>query len=176
MNVYEDNQAAARIISTGKFPKLRHVKRMHGISISWLNEALARDIYKLHDCHTKCQCADIFTKHFTSSCSWSHVMRLIGVVEDPELLKKIKDSLVHHKMSSKTKEKEAKKASCAVARVYTTGNDSAAGQLASAELFIGAGQPATNSLVVQEMPKPFSFQSAKMCNCCCFQRTSNQST
>ena len=93
-------------------------------------------------------------------------MRLIAVVEDPELLKKIKASLVHLKVSSNPKEKGTQKASCAVARVYTTGNDSAAGQLASAELLIGAGQPATNSFVVQEMPKPVSFRSAKMCNCC----------
>ena len=28
---YEDNQAAATIVETGKFPKLRHVSRLHGV-------------------------------------------------------------------------------------------------------------------------------------------------
>ena len=35
LTLYEDNQAAAQIVRTGKTPKLRHVKRVHGISISF---------------------------------------------------------------------------------------------------------------------------------------------
>ena len=37
VTVYEDNQAAATIVKTGKYPELRHVQRLHGVSISWLH-------------------------------------------------------------------------------------------------------------------------------------------
>ena len=36
--LYEDNQAAAQIVRTGKSMKLRNVKRTHGISISALHD------------------------------------------------------------------------------------------------------------------------------------------
>ena len=38
VTLYEDNQAAATIVKTGKYPKLRHVQRLHGVCISWLHE------------------------------------------------------------------------------------------------------------------------------------------
>ena len=34
VTLYEDNQATSRIIQTGKYPKLRHVQRLHGVNIS----------------------------------------------------------------------------------------------------------------------------------------------
>ena len=38
LEVYQDNQATARIMSTGRAPTLRHIKRTHSVSIAWLNE------------------------------------------------------------------------------------------------------------------------------------------
>ena len=36
--VYEDNQATARIVKTGKFRTMSHVKRVHGCKLSLLND------------------------------------------------------------------------------------------------------------------------------------------
>ena len=38
MELYQDNQATARIITTGKAPTLRHIGRVHQVSIAWLHE------------------------------------------------------------------------------------------------------------------------------------------
>ena len=43
--VYEDNQATARIVTTGKYTAMRHVKRTHGVQLSSLTELLKRKIY-----------------------------------------------------------------------------------------------------------------------------------
>ena len=83
--LYEDNQAAATIVTTGKYPKLRHVSRLHGVNISELHEMHRRKLFRLVDCHTKRQAAEIFTKFCASADEWQHYMRLIGVVSDPAL-------------------------------------------------------------------------------------------
>ena len=82
VTVYEDNQATMRIIQTGKYPKLRHVSRLHGVNISWLRDLYRRKHYDIFDTHTKRQAGDVFTKHFTSVPSWNHAMSLIGVMCD----------------------------------------------------------------------------------------------
>merc|ERR1711911_68134 len=55
ITMYEDNQATARIITTGKYPKLRHVPRLHGVNISWLSDLYKKGMFVLHDTHTQRQ-------------------------------------------------------------------------------------------------------------------------
>ena len=81
LHLYEDNQATARIIQSGKFPKLRHVQRTHGVSVAWLCDTYRRALYVIDDVHTKRQCADIFTKHFVNKDTWGLVTALIGIVQ-----------------------------------------------------------------------------------------------
>ena len=81
----EDNQTTALNIKTGKFPKLRHVQRTHGVNIRWLYEALGRGIFRMEDCHTQRMSADIFTKHFVHGDSWKHAIRLLGFRESGRL-------------------------------------------------------------------------------------------
>ena len=83
MWLYEDNQATSRIITTGKFPTMRHVKRMHGVGICWMHDTYKSGVFKLFDCHTSKQAADVFTKHFINSDKWEHAVRLIGLVPRP---------------------------------------------------------------------------------------------
>ena len=83
ITVYEDNQAAATIVKTGRYPKLRHVQRLHGVSISWLRDIHNKKRFMLFDCHTKRQAADIFTKPYVNADEWQHYMRLVGIVSDP---------------------------------------------------------------------------------------------
>ena len=70
--VYEDNQATARIVETGKYTAMRHVKRTHGVQLSFLTDLLKRKVYVLKDCHTKAMAADIFTKFFTDKLKWAY--------------------------------------------------------------------------------------------------------
>ena len=92
--LFEDNQATLRIIQTGKYPTLRHVRRMHGVSISWLHDAFNAGHFKVFDCDTNYQAADIFTKHFTDVRKWRHALDLIGVIHDDALLKVLKTATV----------------------------------------------------------------------------------
>ena len=100
--LFEDNQATCRIISTGKFPTLRHVKRMHGVSVSWLHDAYNTGVFKLFDCVTDVEAADIFTKHFVNADKWRHALDLIGVVHDSSLLAILNKSRVTQHISKPT--------------------------------------------------------------------------
>ena len=85
LTLLEDNQTTAHNIRTGKFPKLRHIQRMHGVNIRWLHEALTRGIFRLEDCHTQRMSADIFTKHFVNADSWNHATRLLGFFDSTRM-------------------------------------------------------------------------------------------
>ena len=77
--VYEDNQATAKIIRSGKFEKLRHVDRTHGVQLSFITEQLRAGRYELKDCHTRAMAADVFTKFFVNKDKWEHAITLIGM-------------------------------------------------------------------------------------------------
>ncbi len=66
LDVYQDNQATARIMSTGRAPTLRHIKRTHTVSIAWLHERVTGPDVRLDDCISNVMAADIFTKQFIS--------------------------------------------------------------------------------------------------------------
>jgi hypothetical protein len=79
--VFEDNQATATIVRTGKFAQsMRHVKRCHGVQLSTLTERLEDGTFVIEDCHTESMAADIFTKHFITPHKWVHAKELIGVL------------------------------------------------------------------------------------------------
>ena len=80
LTLMEDNQSTFQLIKSGKFPKSRHVKRMHGVSVSWPHDTWDKKIFNLVDCHTSVQSVDIFTKHFINGLQWSEVQLLIGVI------------------------------------------------------------------------------------------------
>ena len=80
LKVWEDNQAAATVVRTGKSQELRHVKRVHGVNICTLNDQLKKNMYELLDCHTYAQAADIFTKYFDNDVKWCHAKELIAVI------------------------------------------------------------------------------------------------
>ncbi len=80
LDMFQDNHATARIMSTGKAPTLRHIRRTHCVSLSFVHEQVSGDDVQLYDCSTKAMAADIFTKHFTNPDAWRHALTLIGVV------------------------------------------------------------------------------------------------
>ena len=64
LEIYQDNQATARIMSTGRAPTLRHIGRTHYVSVAWIHERLGEPGINLHDCVSDVMAADIFTKFF----------------------------------------------------------------------------------------------------------------
>lgn len=87
MVVYEDNQATACIVKSGKFLTMAHVKRVHGVQLSLLHELYKREVFLLKDCHTRVMAADIFTKFFIDTVKWMQAILLIGIVEGKEVCK-----------------------------------------------------------------------------------------
>ena len=64
---FEDNQATAKIVRSGKFEKLRLVDITHGVQLCFLTEQLRAGRYMLKDCHTRAMAAHVFTKFFTNA-------------------------------------------------------------------------------------------------------------
>ena len=78
VTLLEDDQPTAINTRSGKFPKLKHVQRMHGVNLRWLYDGFQRGTFTVKDCQTQKMAADMFTKHFTSRGSWDHAIRLLG--------------------------------------------------------------------------------------------------
>ena len=64
IDAYQDNQATATIMTIGRAPTLRHIKRTHSVSVAWIHERVASDDIQLQDCVLAVMAADILTKHF----------------------------------------------------------------------------------------------------------------
>ncbi len=64
LDVYQDNQATARIMSSGRAPTLRHIKRTHQVSVAWLHERVIGPDVNLHDCVSEVMASDNFYQAF----------------------------------------------------------------------------------------------------------------
>ncbi len=87
LEVYQDNQATARIMTTGRAPTLRRIKRTPSVSISGLNEKVLGPDITLHDCISEVMAAYIFTKHFVNWHKWGQVCMLIGICTNTQMSK-----------------------------------------------------------------------------------------
>ena len=72
LDLFEDNQATSRIVTTGRAPRLKHIHGTHAVSIAWLHERHINADLILKDCSTTFTSADIFTKHFANRDKWLH--------------------------------------------------------------------------------------------------------
>ena len=59
LEVDQDNQATARIMSTGRAPTLRHIGRTHYVSVAWIHERLSEPGINPHDCVSDAMAANI---------------------------------------------------------------------------------------------------------------------
>ena len=80
---HEDNEVAIRVCKTGRNQTMRHLGRVHGITIAWLNEQYLSGLFSLEYEPSATMAADIFTKGFTNPDTWAAVSRLVSVV-NPE--------------------------------------------------------------------------------------------
>ena len=72
--MHEDNQAMILIVLSGRNPTMRHLGRVHRVSVQWLHERLGRhppkDTTLLFHEDTLNMSADIYTKSFSAPDVW----------------------------------------------------------------------------------------------------------
>ena len=83
---HKDNQTMINVVSTGRNPTMRYLRRTHRVSVSWLYERFKDDDIELVYEMSAKMAADIYTKAFTDGAKWDVVCSLINIL-DPKLLK-----------------------------------------------------------------------------------------
>ena len=86
---HEDNQAMILVVMSGRNPTMRHLGRVHRVSVQWLHERLGkhpdRDTTVLFYDDTHNMSADVYTKGFPNGDNWDHALHLINVFHADEL-------------------------------------------------------------------------------------------
>ena len=78
---HEDNEVAIRVCRSGRNQTMRHLGRVHGVTIAWLHEQYLAGLYTLEYEPSATMAADIFTKGFTNPESRRAVCRLVSVID-----------------------------------------------------------------------------------------------
>ena len=86
---HEDNTAMIRAIITGRNPTMRHLGRVHRVSVQWMHESLGKhpnagSTVLFYD-DTQNMSADVYTKAFQAPDKWDHAIHLINVFHKSEL-------------------------------------------------------------------------------------------
>ena len=79
----EDNEAAARVMTTGRTPTMKRTPRVHGVGVSSIHETVGRHgraVVGIRYCPADGMNADICTPPFTSAHRYQHALSLIGIV------------------------------------------------------------------------------------------------
>ena len=77
--LYDDNQTMIGVVRTGKNPTMRHFERTSGISIGWTHAIFQEGYVSLAYEVTAKMAADVHTKSFKDSVSWTHACQLINI-------------------------------------------------------------------------------------------------
>ena len=82
---HEDNEVAIRVCRSGRNQTMRHLGRVHGITVAWLHEQYANGLFNLVYEPSATMAADIFTKGFTNPETWRSVGWLVSVIRPEEV-------------------------------------------------------------------------------------------
>ena len=78
--VFEDNEAAMKMIMKGRSPTMRHVSRTHRVALDWLFDRINLDSkIQIKYIDTKNQLADILTKGNFTRDEWNHLLCLFNI-------------------------------------------------------------------------------------------------
>ena len=94
LKVREDNEATAKVVTTGYSKKLRYLKRTQKISLSSLAEELNKDDVSLALVRSLEQKADVFTKAVAGGL-WANAMKLLEIVQEYEIISSTQTGLKH---------------------------------------------------------------------------------
>ena len=77
------------VVNSGKNPTMRHIGRVHHVSLAWLHERLGRhkgrDATILFYQTSENMSADIYTKSFKDKPGWTQAQRLINIFAPSDL-------------------------------------------------------------------------------------------
>ena len=81
LNVFEDTEAAIKVIIKGRSPTMRHVSRTHRVAHDWLFDRINLDSKKIliQYIDTKNPLADILTKGNFTRDEWNHLLCLFNI-------------------------------------------------------------------------------------------------
>ena len=82
---HEDNEVAIRVCKSGRNQTMRHLGRVHGVTVAWLNEQYTAGLFDLLYEPSATMAADIFTKGFTNPDGWAAVCRLVSIVNPSDI-------------------------------------------------------------------------------------------
>ncbi|CAE7391735.1 unnamed protein product [Symbiodinium microadriaticum] len=111
---YDDNQTMIGMVRAGKNPTMRHLERTHGISIGWMRAIFQEGYVSLAYEVTAKMAADIHTKSFEDSISWTHACQLINIFPPDQIGSQDIMDLMRPTHSQSTDEK----GQCFIARVF----------------------------------------------------------
>ena len=78
--VFEDNEAAIKLIIKGRSPTMRHVSRTHRVALDWLFNRINLDPkIQIKYMDTKIQLADTLTKGSFTRDEWNHLLCLFNI-------------------------------------------------------------------------------------------------
>ena len=78
--VFEDNEAAIKMIIKGRSPTMRHFSRTHRVALDWLFDRINLDSkIQVKYIDTKNQLADILTKGKCTRDEWNHLLCLFNI-------------------------------------------------------------------------------------------------
>ena len=78
--VFEDNEAAIKMIMKGRSPTMRHVSRTHRVALDWLFDRINLDSkIQIKYIDTKNKLADILTKGNFTRDEWNHLLNLFNI-------------------------------------------------------------------------------------------------
>ena len=88
LNFHDDNEAMVSVCRTGKNPTMRHLGKVHGISLSLLCQETKKAYVNLGYISTDIMAADIFTKFYprAKSTMWVSVRKLINLLAPSEIV------------------------------------------------------------------------------------------
>ena len=79
--IFEDNEAAIKMIIKGRSPTLRHVSVTHRVALDWSFDRINLDPkIQIKFVDTKNQLADMLTKENFTRDEWNHLLCLFNIV------------------------------------------------------------------------------------------------
>ena len=83
---HDDNEAMVQVMNTGNNPTMRHIGRVHGVSIAFMHQEFMKAYTALGYIKTAKMAADIHTKAYSDkrASEWVNVRTNINVLSPPQ--------------------------------------------------------------------------------------------
>jgi hypothetical protein len=80
-----DNQCVIEVVRTGRNPTMRHLGRVHGVSVGFLHEFYKQDDMIMYYVSSSLMAADIYTKAFVDGQKWRDLCNKIRIFTEEQI-------------------------------------------------------------------------------------------